>query len=582
MEIKLNFTFIATILCLAIVGIAVVGFIMTRLYHRTTKGVALVRTGLGGQKVSKDGGLFCFPFMHNIQLVNLGSLSLPVQRGGAEAMITKDNMRIDVKAEFYVSVSPTLEGISTAAQTLGARTMNAKELSALIEPKFVDALRSVAAQMELRELHEKRSDFVQKVQNVVSEDLSKNGLVLESVSLTGLDQTSLEHFNQNNVFDADGIRRIAESTETRRKERNQIENDNRIAIEEANLAAERRSLEIQRESEFARLEQEREVENRRAAQVAEIATVQAEAERSATMAKISVNEETQRASIQSNQKLEVERIEAERRSEIVKQEKDIAIATKSREQSQAQAEAELARAEAVKASETVKTVVAVEQAERQKKVAIVEAEQNAEMEATAIRILADAELAAADAKAEATKRLADARSIELEVEAEGKRKLHEAENTLSPEMANLRVRLEMIKVLPEVIAQMVKPIEKIDSFRVVNFGGMNGSTQGQITGDYTGGNGQGNFSNNLVDSVLKYQLQSPVFNALGKELNLDLSNGLSGILDTALSTASGVSVQNDGIAVDNLKIEDNVISDPYFSAVRQANQPTKKKQQLNG
>ena len=46
--------------------------------------------------------------------------------------------------------------------------------------------------MAMEELHEKRVDFVQKVQQVVSEDLSKNGLELETVSLTGLDQTSFK------------------------------------------------------------------------------------------------------------------------------------------------------------------------------------------------------------------------------------------------------------------------------------------------------------------------------------------------------------------------------------------------------
>ena len=58
-------------------------------------------------------------------------------------------------------------------------------LKELVEGKFVDALRSVAAGMTMHELHEKRADFVQKVQQVSSADLAMNGLELESVSLTG-------------------------------------------------------------------------------------------------------------------------------------------------------------------------------------------------------------------------------------------------------------------------------------------------------------------------------------------------------------------------------------------------------------
>jgi len=64
-----------------------------------------------------------------------------------------------------------------------------------MEGKFVDALRSVTAEITMEELHKQRGDFVQKVHTVVSEDLLKNGLELETVSLTGLDQTSRNFFN---------------------------------------------------------------------------------------------------------------------------------------------------------------------------------------------------------------------------------------------------------------------------------------------------------------------------------------------------------------------------------------------------
>jgi uncharacterized membrane protein YqiK len=73
--------------------------------------------------------------------------------------------------------------------------MSPNELKNLVEGKFVDSLRAVAAEMAMEELHEKRVDFVQKVQQVVSEDLHKNGLELETVSLTGLDQTGFKYFN---------------------------------------------------------------------------------------------------------------------------------------------------------------------------------------------------------------------------------------------------------------------------------------------------------------------------------------------------------------------------------------------------
>lgn len=228
------------------IGFLVLSFIFTQLYQRARKEVAYVRTGFGGEKVIKDGGMLQLPVLHEVIPVNMNTMKLEIQRAAEQALITKDRMRVDVTADFYVRVKPTAESISTAAQTLGMKTMNPNELRSLVEGKFVDGLRSVASEMEMEELHEKRSDFVQKVQQTVSEDLFKNGLELESVSLTGLDQTDFRHFNPQNAFDAEGLAKLTETIESRRKKRNEIEQDTDLAIKTKNLEAERARLQIVR------------------------------------------------------------------------------------------------------------------------------------------------------------------------------------------------------------------------------------------------------------------------------------------------------------------------------------------------
>ncbi|MBV1934152.1 MAG: flotillin family protein, partial [Parvibaculaceae bacterium] len=190
-----------------VVALFTIGLIFSRLYKRASKEISFVRTGFGGQKVILNGGALVFPVLHEVIAVNMNTLRLLVNRADDQALITKDRMRVDVIAEFYVRVQPTMESIANAAQTLGSRTLRPDELKELMEGKFVDALRSVAAEMSMEELHEQRVDFVQKVQQVVSEDLLKNGLELETVSLTGLDQTGMEYFNANNAFDAEGLTR---------------------------------------------------------------------------------------------------------------------------------------------------------------------------------------------------------------------------------------------------------------------------------------------------------------------------------------------------------------------------------------
>ena len=81
--------------------------------------------------------------------------------------------------------------------------------------------------------------FMQKVKQRAAEDLLKNGLELETVSLTGLDQTNMEFFNPSNAFDAEGLTQLTEQIERRKKIRNDIEQDTMIQIRNKNLEAEK-------------------------------------------------------------------------------------------------------------------------------------------------------------------------------------------------------------------------------------------------------------------------------------------------------------------------------------------------------
>ncbi|MEE3191523.1 MAG: SPFH domain-containing protein, partial [Pseudomonadota bacterium] len=433
------------------VALLVVGIIFSRLYTRASKERSFVRTGMGGQKVILNGGAMVLPVLHEVIPVNMNTLRLAVSRKEQQALITKDRMRVDVLAEFYLRVKPENDAIANAAQTLGARTLDPEALKEMIEGKFVDALRSVAAEMEMAELHEQRSQFVQKVQQVVSEDLLKNGLELESVSLTGLDQTPREFFQQDNVFDAEGLSRMTRSIEARRKEVNDVEQETRVQIETKNLEAERQRLEIQREVRYAQMDQQREIENREAQQQADIAKERADKERTAMQAEIIAKREVDESRIEAEQTTRLLEIEKERRLreqeiererqleereiekqkslEIAQQERAIAVAQKSKEQSLADQEANVARSEAVKAEEKVTTAKQVEIAEREKEIELIEAKKEAERQATGVKVSAEAEKFAAEDKAEALRlqAQAEADAIRVRVEADREKYIVDAE-----------------------------------------------------------------------------------------------------------------------------------------------------------
>ncbi|MFT6008658.1 MAG: putative membrane protein YqiK [Parasphingorhabdus sp.] len=533
-----NLTSIGIYAGVPLVTLLIFALILTRLYKRATKEIAFVRTGFGGEKVVMNGGALVLPVFHETMPVNMNTVRLAVERNNVDALITLDRLRIDVKAEFYVRVRPDAQSLAMAAQTLGLRTMQPEMLKDLVEGKFVDALRSVAAGMTMNELHEQRADFVQKVQQASSADLAMNGLELESVSLTGLDQTSIEHFNANNAFDAEGLTKLTEQIELRKKARNDIEQDTRVQIETKNLEADQRSFEISRDNEFARLEQEREVEVRRAIQASEVAQEKAGREREAKDAQIKAKQQVDSSQIEADRAVEEARIAQTQGIEIARQEQQIAIQNKSREESQAKAEADAARAKAVAAEEQVITARQTEIAERDKRIELIEAAKQAERQAIGVKVEAEAEKEAAgnraaamrldaEGEAEAEKLRAEASRVRFEVEAAGQRAINEAANILSSDQISLQTKLALLKVLPEVIKEAAKPMEAIDSIKIVQVDGItqNGGGRNASAGINGGGqNGSGNLASDAVAAALSYRAQAPVIDGLMKELGLDGSS----------------------------------------------------------
>lgn len=298
---------IIAVIILAALSIAIFVYLLHWLYQRSSKEVSFVRTGLGGEKIVLSGGAFVLPIIHDITKVGMRTLRIQVKRLGDRSFITKNRMRVDMVAEFYVRVTPSKEAVSVAAGSLGKRTLDPEGLRELVQGRFIDALGNVAATMTMEEIQEKRGDYIKAVKGLVADSLSETGLELEAVSLTGLDQAGLEVFNPNNAFDAEGLTQLTEQIQARKKKRNDIEQDTAIKIRSKNLETEQRALEIDKEREFARLMQEREIAMQRSKEQAETAIEKAQQERISEEARIAAAEEVEKARISQQDTIEVER-----------------------------------------------------------------------------------------------------------------------------------------------------------------------------------------------------------------------------------------------------------------------------------
>ena len=529
---------------IAVCILFIIGIIFARLYRRASAEQAFVRTGLGGQKVVMSGGAIVMPIFHEIIPINMNTLKLEVSRSTIDSLITKDRMRVDVVVAFFVRVKPSVEGIATAAQTLGQRTLSPEDLRMLVEDKFVDALRATAAQMTMHELQDTRENFVQGVQNTVAEDLSKNGLELESVSLTNFNQTSKEHFNPNNAFDAEGLTKLTQETERRRRERNEVEQDVEVAVREKNRDALSRKLEIEQQEAFMTLEQEQQVKTRTAEQNAKIA---AERRREAEQTRILAERQIQETEIDREQAVRSRKVEAEREvrikeieqqqvTEIANQTKSIAIAAKSEQQSQAEARANLALAEAVSAQQNVETTRQTAEADRAKQVALIAAAQDAETKAVELTVRAKAEKEAAEMQAAAIVELAEATRKKGLAEAEAQRALNDAINVLSDEQTSLKFKLALLQSLPAVIEKSVEPMKSIDGIKIIQVDGLNrgGAAGNAASGSVSGGN----LAEQALSAALSYRTQAPLIDSLLNEIGV--SGGSLAALTSPLTSTTPV------------------------------------------
>lgn len=542
---------------IVLVALLSIGIILTRLYRRATKDVALIRTGFGGEKVVLNGGIMVIPVLHELMQVRLTTVKLEVSRLNKDALITLDKLRVDVVGLFHIKVKPDAESIAAAAQTMGDSVNNPDAVKSLLDGKLVSALRSVSATMTMEHLHANRADFIQKVQEALVADLDTNGFQLESVSITHFDQTAFEHFNENNAFDAEGLTVLTRTIEERKKIRNDIVATNRVEIEQRNLQANNQSLEIAQAAEQARLTQEQTLAARRAEQATAIATAEAEQTRLAEIARITATQAQtvaqteadkviQTATIARDGAIQTATIERDRTIEIARITTAVQTAQKSEEESTATAAANEARALAVRAEESVATAKATEIANRNKNVAVIAATQRAQEEAVGITVAATAEKEAAEARASAlrTEATADAdaekaraagREAAFKVDAAGQASLNEATNILNEAQTALLVRKAMLEALPAIIAAASKPMENIDRISIVDARGLHGDASGP---DANSGGSSMNLADAAVAAAMRYRVGGPLIDRLMAELGI-ASGSLNGML-AATGTDEGM------------------------------------------
>ena len=69
-------------LIVLIVAIAVTVAFLNRFYRKTSRDVALIRTGFGGQRIVLSGGCLALPFLHKVDEISMRTMRIEVGRAG--------------------------------------------------------------------------------------------------------------------------------------------------------------------------------------------------------------------------------------------------------------------------------------------------------------------------------------------------------------------------------------------------------------------------------------------------------------------------------------------------------------------
>jgi uncharacterized membrane protein YqiK len=385
------------VIVLAVVGIGFIAMVI-KMYQKAIQGEAMVRTGLGDTKVSFSG-IFVVPVIHKLEVMDITLKTIVISRTGSEGLICKDNLRADIKVNFFLRVNKTPEDVVQVAQSIGCkRASDHSALESLFDAKFSEALKTVGKHFDFVDLYQSRDDFKRQILQTIGTDL--NGYVLDDCAIDYLEQTPLTHLNENNILDAEGIKKIIDLTARQKVQSNLIEREKEKTIKKQDVEAQETILELEKQLAENEEKQKREIANIKSREFSEMEKVRHEERLKAEKARIATDEEVKIAeqnkdrqilvaerSKQRTDAIETERVEQARLLEENEKERIVALAKIEKEKAIEEERKNIqgiirervtVEKAVVEEEEKIKDTRAFAEADRIKAVAITNAEREAE------------------------------------------------------------------------------------------------------------------------------------------------------------------------------------------------------------
>ena len=426
-------------------GVTVLGILafLARFYRLVDQGRALIVSGINAAepKVTFTGTVV-LPVIQRFETMDISVKTIEIDRRGKEGLICADNIRADIKVTFFVRVNKTPEDVLKVAQSLGAaRASDPRNVEALFNAKFSEALKTVGKQLEFEDLYKKREIFRDQIKEVIGRDL--NGFVLDDVAIDYLEQTPVDLLDAQNILDAQGIKKITEITAVQSVFTNELRQKERMDIGSQNLKSDEAIFQFNQRRAEAEAKSNKEIQSTLAREQNEAQRIaneeakkthvlQAKFEEEILVAQ--QNKERGAAIAQKGREREIaveqERVEKARQLEQITREREVTLGTIAKEK-----EVEIQKkdiADVVRGRVAVEKTVAEEE-ERIKDLRLV-AEAKRNKEAVVIA-------ASASAEEQAVKQVKTAEAAETVARFEAKKRLTLAEADL--ESADKQARAKM-------------------------------------------------------------------------------------------------------------------------------------------
>jgi len=410
-------------------------FLYASFYKKVDQGYAMIVNTTRSEPDVTFTGRLVIPVIHRKEIMNISLKTIEIDRRGKDGLICKDNIRADIKVAFFVRVNKTTDDVLRVAQAIGCdRASDQATMEELFSAKFSEALKTVGKRLDFIDLYQERDKFREDIVRVIGAEL--NGYVLDDAAIDYLEQTPIEILDENNILDAQGIRKITYLTSIEHVSTNEHLREEEMKIKKKDVETRETILELERQEKDAEAKQGREVASVVAREQAETMKVQAEERQKAEQARIAAEEKIQVAEENKAREVEVanlnrqrvvvtetEQVKRAQELEIVDRERAVELQTIEKEKA-----VEIERkniADVIRERISVEKTVAIEEEEIERVRMVAEAER--QKEATIIGAEAEAEesLVKEIKAAEADEIKASHKAKEAIVRAEGQLKASE-------------------------------------------------------------------------------------------------------------------------------------------------------------